>query len=66
MLNQAPPKAAYSIAELCQILGLGKTTVYSAIGAGLIKTLKVGRRTIVPATEVETFLARLSATPKQG
>lgn len=56
------PKAAYSIAEVCQLLGLGKTTVYCAIGAGQIKTLKVGRRTIIPATEVAAFLERLATT----
>lgn len=60
MTHASPAKAAYSIAELCQIIGLGKTTVYSEISAGRIKTLKAGRRTLVPATEVAAFLERLA------
>lgn len=62
MNHPSSAKAVYSIAELCQILGLGKTTIYSAIGAGQIKTLKVGRRTIIPATEVAAFLDRLAGS----
>lgn len=60
MSQHSPLKAVYSIAELGQILGLGKTTIYIEIGAGRIKTLKVGRRTLVPATEVAAFLERLA------
>lgn len=61
-MHQHPTaKAAYSIAEICQALGIGKTTVYAQIQAGNIKTLKVGRRTIVPAGEIVAFLERLAA-----
>lgn len=66
MHQQSLAKAAYSIAELCQTLGIGKTTAYSQIQAGRIKTLKVGRRTIVPATEVAAFLERLAAEAAGG
>jgi len=66
-MNFHPPaKAAYSIAELCKILGIGKTSVYAQIQAGNIKTLKVGRRTIVPAGEIGAFLERIAASTSQG
>jgi excisionase family DNA binding protein len=37
---------AYGIAEVCEIAGIGRTTVYSAINDGALKARKIGRRTV--------------------
>lgn len=52
---------AYSIGDVCRITTLGRTKVYGEIAAGRIRTLKVGRRTIIPTTEIEAFFQRLAA-----
>jgi len=42
-------------------IGIGLTRLYIEIGLGRVKVLKCGRRTIIPATEVEAFFNRLEA-----
>jgi len=54
------PKAALSIAEFCASCSIGRTTCYAEIKAGRLRTVKVGRRTLVPATEIYSWLGRLS------
>ena len=61
MNNQAPPiaKAALTVAEFCQVVGIGKTTFYSEVRAGRIHPKKIGSKTIVPMSELSAFLDRL-------
>jgi excisionase family DNA binding protein len=51
-------KLAYSIREACEASSLGRTTIYKYIAAGQIKTRRIGRRTIIPAEALSTFLNR--------
>lgn len=53
-------KAALSVAEFCQAVGIGRSFFYEQLKAGRIKAVKAGRRTLVPATEVANWLGRLS------
>ena len=55
----ALPKQAFSINEACQVCGLGRVTLYKEIGAGRLRTVKVGRRTLVPAEALKAWLASL-------
>ncbi|MFT7571766.1 MAG: excisionase family DNA binding protein [Paracoccaceae bacterium] len=57
--NHQVTKAAFSIPEVMESLSLGRTTIYEQIKAGNLRTLKVGRRTIVPANAVSEFLDKL-------
>jgi len=61
MNDQVSPiaKAALTVAEFCQVVGIGKTTFYSEVRAGRIHPKKIGSKTIVPATEASAFLDRL-------
>jgi excisionase family DNA binding protein len=61
MSHREIPKAAYSIAEFCLALGIGRTTAFEAIKTGRIKALKVGTRTIIPAAEIRIFLEGLES-----
>ena len=50
-LTLTVPKAA-------QLLGIGKNSAYELVRAGRLRSVKVGRRLVVPRREVEDFLER--------
>lgn len=52
---------AHTIAEAAKISGLGRTTLYEAIGSGRIKAVKAGNRTLVLADSLRAFIASLPA-----
>lgn len=54
------PKAAYSVDEFGLIIGLGRTTIYHQIKAGNLRTVKCGKRRLIPAEEKTAFLKRLA------
>ncbi|MGA7450469.1 MAG: helix-turn-helix domain-containing protein [Rhodoplanes sp.] len=49
----------FSVSEACRILGIGRSKLYSLIAAGELTVRKVGRKTLIPRTELEGFAARL-------
>ena len=49
-------KLAYSVAEACAVLGLGKTRLYEEIKSGRIPVRKIGKRTLIPVSGLEAFL----------
>ncbi len=53
---QYPTKLGYSIREACDATSLGKTTLYSHISAGRLRTVRVGGRTIIPADALHALL----------
>lgn len=59
-------KAAYSIAEFCFLVSLGRSRVFEEIRENRLHVVKVGRRTLIPAVEVAAWLDRLSAAPTQA
>ena len=56
----ATTKAAFSIKEFCESVSIGRTTCYGEIKHGRLKTIKIGRRTLVLASEVQAWLRRLT------
>ena len=48
---------ANSIPDVCTRLGIGRSTVYELIGAGEIKAIKIGHRTLIPESELVRFVA---------
>jgi hypothetical protein len=53
-------KAVLTVDQFCATVTIGRTGFYDAVKLGLIKPLKFGTRTLVPASEVSAFLDRLS------
>lgn len=49
-------RAAYRPLELVPVLGLGRSTIYRLLRSGAIRSVKAGRRTVVPADAVAEFL----------
>jgi excisionase family DNA binding protein len=52
------PRLAYGIEDAADAVGLSRSRIYELIAAGEIAACKVGKRTIIPATELATFLDR--------
>lgn len=50
-------KLGYSIREACQVSSLGRTTLYRHISEGRLRAIKLGGRTIIPATSLDALLA---------
>jgi excisionase family DNA binding protein len=64
-------KLAYAIAELPELVSLGRSHIYEEIRAGKLRTVKVGRRTLVLAEDLRAWLLSLdraadSATRLRG
>lgn len=56
MQHSPTPKLAYSIAETCEALGLGKTTIYRLISEKQLANLRIGARRLVTATSINALL----------
>ena len=54
-------KLLYSIAESAEMLGLGRTKLCELIYAGVIESVKVGGRRLIPAAFLEDYVERLCA-----
>jgi excisionase family DNA binding protein len=52
---------AHTIADATKISGIGRTTLYEAIGAGKIEARKAGSRTLIVAESLRAFLNSLPA-----
>lgn len=52
---------AHQIPEACARVGIGRTMMYQLIKEGQIKPIKVGRRTLIPETELQKLVAGQAA-----
>lgn len=61
--NCSPPlpneRLAYSVPALCKHSDLGRSLIYEHIRQGLLRTTKVGSRTIILRADAERWLASL-------
>ena len=60
-MSRPPERAALSVSQFCDALGIGRTLFYERLKLGQIRVLKVGTRTLVPVGEVQAFLDRAGA-----
>ena len=47
-----------------QLGGIGRTKIYELIQSGDLQTVKIGRRTFISQTAIESYVARLSAVSR--
>jgi excisionase family DNA binding protein len=48
-----PERFAYSINEACQMLSIGRTSLYEMAKNGELKLIRIAGRTLVPRSEIE-------------
>jgi predicted site-specific integrase-resolvase len=48
---------AYRVKSFCQRVGISPATFYKYVGLGKIRVVKIGGRTLVPASEAERLLS---------
>ena len=51
------PRTAYSLDEAAQSLGLSRRTLYGLMDRGQLTTVKLGKRRLVPAAELERLVS---------
>jgi excisionase family DNA binding protein len=50
------PNLTYGIRQACQVTGLSRSFLYQQIAAGRLPTRKVGSRTLIAATDLQSWL----------
>jgi excisionase family DNA binding protein len=53
----ATTKMACSVLDVCTALGVSRPTVYLMIQRGELRSVKVGRRRLIPASELDRVLS---------
>lgn len=51
-LDENIERFAYRVDDACYGLGISRTTFYEMVKSGQLKTIKLGGRTLVPASEI--------------
>jgi excisionase family DNA binding protein len=54
--SPATPDRLYSVAEAADALGLGRSALYAELGAGRLRSFRIGRRRLIPAAAVAEFI----------
>lgn len=52
-------KILYSVEDTAAALSMGRTTIFALIVEGQIKSVKIGKRRLVAASEIEAYVERL-------
>ena len=50
------PPLAYSIKDVTELLGLGRTTVYKLIDEGQLTRIKIGARALISSADVNALI----------
>ena len=58
--NELPP-LAYQVSPFCRRIGIARSTFYELVRKGEIRTVTLGGRRLVPATEVARLLGNAEA-----
>jgi excisionase family DNA binding protein len=57
-----PGKLAYTLKEVHNHVGISRSAIYLALGAGELRAVKRGRTTLVLAKDLEAWLEKLPAS----
>lgn len=58
MLEGQFDRLCYSMNDAARLVGVGKRSLYKEVSAGRLRTKKMGRRTLVPASALRDWLER--------
>ena len=57
-MSDTTDKDLLDVEDVARRLGIGRTMVYELMSAGKIRFIKIGRRTLIPSSEIPAFIAR--------
>jgi excisionase family DNA binding protein len=67
MLNTPSPSKAEPLAvspgEASRLAGLGRTTIYNALGSGALKSIKIGKRRLITIEALRAWLLAHEVIP---
>jgi excisionase family DNA binding protein len=55
-------KLTYNVPEVAQLLGISKKSAYDYVRRGIIPSLRLGRRVVIPKKEFEEWLENSKPT----
>ena len=58
-------RLAVSPGEAARLSGLGRTTLYEAIGSGALRSLKIGKRRLITVEALKEWLAAAEQSRKE-
>jgi excisionase family DNA binding protein len=56
-LDLRPIRQTYNVAEVADLLGVSRSSLYASIRRGELRGLQFGRRVVIPVSVVEKMLA---------
>ncbi len=57
LLDNQSEKFCYSVDAAASLMSIGRRSLYRQIAEGRLKTVKIGRRTVIPSGAIRDFLA---------
>ncbi len=61
--NGSTERVAYRIREVSIMTGICRTNIYAAIKTGELKARKIGRSTLIMASDLADFMSKLPSLP---
>lgn len=61
-----PDPLAVGVSDAARRAGVGRSSLYSAIGAGELKACKIGRRTVIRVSDLAAWIDGLPAMPQRA
>ena len=62
---QGEIRLTFTVVEAATLLGIGRNSAYEAIKAGILPSVQIGRRILIPRAALEQFLLKVGQ-PENG
>jgi excisionase family DNA binding protein len=60
------PRIVLTVAEAAEVLGIGRTLMYSLVGSGAVESVTIGRLRRIPADALVLYIDSLRTTRRGG
>lgn len=64
--NATGERLAVSVEDAAAMAGIGRTTLYAALGDGSLRSLKIGARRLIPVEALKAWMAAHEAESAEG
>ena len=62
---QGEKRLTFTVVEAATLLGIGRNSAYEAIKSGILPSVQIGRRILIPRAALEQFLLKVGQ-PENG